>query len=114
MPLHPAEDNNNNETGGLPYLMPDEVEEDSKIQSPENIAEPTESMVAPGSGNATQFAQEIADLLGMEVQDPNKPLGKGFQKHMKYLNMMKSGQPKKQTQVVVTLLVKKMFLQKSF
>ena len=79
IPGHPAEDNNNNETGGLPYLMPDEVEEDSKIQSPENIKS-TESMVAPGSGNATQFAQEIADLLGMEVQDPNKPLGKGFQK----------------------------------
>ena len=39
IPGHPAEDDNNNETGGLPYLMPDEVEEDSKIQSPENIAE---------------------------------------------------------------------------
>jgi hypothetical protein len=94
IPGHPAEDDNNNETGGLPYLMPDEVEEDSKIQSPENIAEPTESMVAPGSGNATKFAQEIADLLGMEVQDPNKPLGKGFQKTYEVPQYDESGQAK--------------------
>tara|TARA_R100001443_G_scaffold17756_3_gene28295 strand:+ start:8322 stop:9389 length:1068 start_codon:yes stop_codon:yes gene_type:complete len=94
IPGHPAEDDNNNETGGLPYLMPDEVEEDSKIQSPENIAEPSESMVAPGSGNATQFAQEIADLFGMELEDPNKPLGKGFQKVYEVPQYDDSGQVK--------------------
>jgi len=80
IPGHPAEDDKDPVTGGLPYLMPDEVEEDSKILSPEDIAEPSVSMFPQGSSNATQFAQEIADLFGMELDDPNKPLGKGFQK----------------------------------
>ena len=94
IPGHPAEDDKDPITVGLPYLMPDEVEEDSKIQSPENIAEPSESMVAPGSGNATQFAQEIADIFGLELADPNKPLGKGFQKVYEVPQYDDSGQVK--------------------
>ena len=40
IPGHPAEEEENNEeTGGLSYLMPDTVEEDSKLKSPEQIAE---------------------------------------------------------------------------
>ena len=70
----------NEETGGLPFLMPDEVEEDTGVKSPEEIAEPSSSMFPAGTSNATQFAQEIADIFGMEISDPNKPLGKGFEK----------------------------------
>lgn len=70
----------NEETGGLPFLMPDEVEEDTGVKSPGEIAEPSESMFPAGTSNATQFAQEVADILNLEVSDPNKPLGSKFQK----------------------------------
>ena len=33
IPGHPAKEENNQESGGLPYLMPDEVEEDTMPKS---------------------------------------------------------------------------------
>ena len=92
IPGHPAEEENNQESGGLPYLMPDEVEEDTKLQSPSDIAEPTESMFPEGTSNATQFAQEVADILNLEVSDPNKPLGSKFQKEYQVPQYDENGQ----------------------
>ncbi len=91
IPGHPAEEEENNEeTGGLSYLMPDTVEEDSKLKSPEQIAEGG-GFLSPGgaSGDTTFSVEEFRDLLLGTTTDPNKPLGTNFQKVYQVKKQMK-------------------------
>ena len=81
IPGHPAEEDENQETGGMSFLFPDTVEEDTGVESPEELAGTDNNFTGLGGvGNELQFAQEIADILSGEISDPNKPLGKNFQK----------------------------------
>lgn len=81
IPGHPAEEDTNQGTGGMSFLFPDTVEEDTGVESPEEIAGTDDDFTGlGGAGNELQFAQEIADILTGEISDPNKPLGQNFQK----------------------------------
>lgn len=95
IPGHPAEEEENNEeTGGLSYLMPDTVEEDTKLKSPEQIAEGG-GILSPGgaSGDTTFSVEEFRDLLLGTTTDPNKPLGTNFQKVYQVKKTNEDGTP---------------------
>jgi len=64
---------------GTSFLMPDEPE-DTGVVSPGQIADAVDVLGPNVSSQTTFSVEEFMDLIQGTSTDPNKPLGKNFQK----------------------------------